>query len=153
MKETALTKTESFFAMLAFLAKIDTFFRFFPFIRSFQLPYEYTVILSCYDGASHCSHDFSFKNQLLLTLYQTTKFCFNPFPNKPWFLRVCSISPWKTLREKEKLLVTSNFSFSHCVFCPFQKLSAIFIKLEIVVCKLFQLGRVQNLLFGKELIG
>ena len=40
----------------------------------------------------------------------------NPFPNRPWFLRVCSTSLLKTLREKEKLLVTSNFSFSHCVF-------------------------------------
>ena len=27
-----------------------------------------------------------------------------------------SPKPWKTLWEKEKLLVTSNFSFSHCVF-------------------------------------
>ena len=36
---------------------------------------------------------------------------FNPFPNKPWFLRVCSTSLLKTLWEKEKLLVTSNFSF------------------------------------------
>ena len=53
---------------------------------------------------------------------------FNPFPNKPWFLRVCSISLLKTLREKEKLLVTSNFSFSHSVFYPFRKLSAIFIQ-------------------------
>ena len=31
---------------------------------------------------------------------------FNPFPNKPWFLRVCSSSLLKTLRENEKLLVT-----------------------------------------------
>ena len=43
----------------------------------------------------------------------------NPFPNKPWFLRVCSTSLSKTLWEKEKLLVTSNFSFSHSVFYPF----------------------------------
>ena len=42
--------------------------------------------------------------------------CINPFPNKPWFLRVCRTSLLKTLREKEKLLVTSNFSFSHSVF-------------------------------------
>ena len=40
----------------------------------------------------------------------------NPFPNKPWFLRVCSTSLLKRLLEKEKLLVTSNFSFSHSVF-------------------------------------
>ena len=51
----------------------------------------------------------------------------NPFPNKPWFLR---ISLLKTLLEKEKLLVASTFG----------ELSAIFIKLEIVVCKLFQFG-------------
>ena len=60
-------------------------------------------------------------------------FRFNPFPNKLWFLRVCSTSLLKTLWEKEKLLVTSNFSFSHSVFYPFAKLSAIFISFEIVV--------------------
>ena len=65
-----------------------------------------------------------------------------PFPNKPWFLRVCSTSPLKTLWEKEKLLVKSNFSFSRSVFYPFGELSAIFLKFEIVVCKLFQFGRV-----------
>ena len=62
---------------------------------------------------------------------------FNPFPNKPWFLRVCSTSLLKTLWEKEKLLITSNFSFSHHVFYPFGELSAIFIKSKVVVCKLF----------------
>ena len=37
----------------------------------------------------------------------------NPFPkNKPCFLRVCNTSLW----EKEKMLVTSKFSFSHSVF-------------------------------------
>ena len=61
----------------------------------------------------------------------------NPFPNKPWFLRVCSVSLRKTLREKEKLLVTSNFSFSHSVFFPFRELSAILIKFKIVVCNFF----------------
>ena len=59
---------------------------------------------------------------------------FNPFPNKPWFLRVCSTSLLKTLWEKEKLLVTSNFSFSHSVFYKFVEHSAIFINFEIVVC-------------------
>ena len=39
-------------------------------------------------------------------------FSFNPFPNKPWFSRVFSTSHSKTLGEKEKLLVTSNFSLS-----------------------------------------
>ena len=45
----------------------------------------------------------------------------------------------------------SNFSFSHSVFYSFGDLSPIFIKSKIVVCKLFQCGRVQNLLFGKGL--
>ena len=36
---------------------------------------------------------------------------FNPFPKKPWFSSVCSTRLLKTLWEKEKLLVTSNFSF------------------------------------------
>ena len=99
------------------------------------------------------------------------KFCyvesFNPFPNKPWLLRVCSTSLLKTMWEKENLLVTSNFSFFHIVFypfgeqcfwsfwrtfCPFGELSAIFIKFNIVVCKHFQFGRVRNLSFGKGLI-
>ena len=66
----------------------------------------------------------------------------NPFPNKFWFLRVCSTSLQKTHRETEKLLVTSNFSFSHSVFYPLEELSSIFIKFEIVVCNFFQFGRV-----------
>ena len=57
------------------------------------------------------------------------------FPNNPWFLCVFT-SSLKTLWEKEKLLVTSNFSLSHIVFYPFEDLSAIFIVFEIVVCKL-----------------
>ena len=59
--------------------------------------------------------------------------CFNPFPNKPWFLRVCSKSLLKTLWEKEKLLV-----IFHSVFYLFGDFSAIFNKLDILGCKLFQ---------------
>ena len=66
----------------------------------------------------------------------------NTFPINPWFLRVCSTSLLKTLWEKEKLLVKSNFSFSRSVFYPSRELSAIFIKFEIVIFKLFQFGRV-----------
>ena len=62
-------------------------------------------------------------------LVKPRKTCFltvNPFPNKPWFSRVCSWSLLKTLREKEKLLITSNFSFSHSVFYSIGVLSAFF---------------------------
>ena len=65
----------------------------------------------------------------------------NPFSNKPWFLRVCRANLLKTLWEKEKLLVTSNFSFFHSFFHPFREHSAILIKFRIVVCKLFRLGQ------------
>ena len=75
----------------------------------------------------------------------------NPFPNKPWFLHVCSTSLLKTLWEKEKLLATSNFSFSYSIFYPFVALSTIFIKFEKVICNLFQFGRVENFSFGKGL--
>ena len=84
-----------------------------------------------------------------LPLAKTNRLIVNPFPNKPWFLRVCSTSFLKTLWEKEKLLVTRKFSLSHSVFYPFGQLSTILIKLKAVVCKLFQFGRVQNLSFGK----
>ena len=63
-------------------------------------------------------------------------------------IQVFSSSLLKTLEEEEKLLVTSNFSFSPCVFYPFGEL---YMKIRIVVCKLFQFGKVKILLFGKEL--
>ena len=62
----------------------------------------------------------------------------NPFSNKPLVLCVCSTSLLKTLWVKEKLHITSNFSFSRSVFYPFAELSATHIILEIVICKLFQ---------------
>ena len=58
----------------------------------------------------------------------------DPFPQKPSFLRVCCRNLFKTLLKKEKLLVTSKFSFSHTVFYFLEELSAIFIKSRVVVC-------------------
>ena len=57
----------------------------------------------------------------------------------------------KTLWEKEKLLVTSNFYFSHSVYNLCGEPSAIFVQFKIVVCKFFQFGRVYNLSFWKRL--
>ena len=71
-----------------------------------------------------------------------------PVSNKPWFLHVCRTSLLKTLWEKEKLLITRNFSFFHSVFHPFGELSATFIKLKVVVCKLFLFRRVLNFSLG-----
>ena len=75
---------------------------------------------------------------------QVTNFTlvYYPFQNKPGILHVCSSSLLETLWEKEKLLVMSNFFFSHSVLYSFGELSATFIKFEIVVCKVFQFGRV-----------
>ena len=69
----------------------------------------------------------------------TSPFCvgstFNPFPNKPCFSCVCSTSLLKTLWEKEKLLITRNFSFTHSVFYSSGELYTIFIQFKIVFCK------------------
>ena len=45
----------------------------------------------------------------------------------------------------------SNFSFSHSVFYRYREFSAIYINIEIVVCKLFEFGIVWKLLFEKGL--
>ena len=49
------------------------------------------------------------------------------------------------------MLIISNFSFPHCVFYPVGGLSDMFIKFKIVVCKLFQFGRVYNVSFRRGL--
>ena len=69
----------------------------------------------------------------------------------PWVLCVCSTSLSKTMWEKEKLLVTNNFCFSHNIFYPFKELSTFFIKYEIVIYILFHFGKVENLSFGTGL--
>ena len=46
----------------------------------------------------------------------------NPFQKKPFSLWFCSTNLLKTLCEKEKLLVTGDFSFPHSVFYPFRHL-------------------------------
>ena len=64
-----------------------------------------------------------------------------PPPKKKKFYVSAVTSLLKTLWEKEKLLVTSNFSFFHYFFYQFEELTSIFIKFEIVVYKLFQSPR------------
>ena len=43
---------------------------------------------------------------------------------------------------KEEIAHNKQFLLSHSVFYPFGELSTIFIKFEIVICKLFQLGNI-----------
>ena len=87
-----------------------------------------------------CKRSITVLKKVLWLAYTVLVPSFNPFPNKPLFLRVCSTSLLKKLWEKEKLLVTSIFSSSHGVFYMFEELFSIFVKFEIVVCKLFQFG-------------
>ena len=61
----------------------------------------------------------------------------NPFPNKPLILHVCSKS-FENTAGKGEIARNEQFLLFPRVFYPYGKLSAIFIKLEIVVCKLFQ---------------
>ena len=70
----------------------------------------------------------SFGKSMTYSITSTDLPFLNPFANKPLFLCVCRTSLLKTLWEKEKLLIMSNFSFSHSVFYPFGELSFIFIK-------------------------
>ena len=53
-------------------------------------------------------------------------------------------SLWKTLWEKEKMLVTSIFSFSQNVFYPVKDRYHYLNYINFVVCKCFQFGHIQN---------
>ena len=57
--------------------------------------------------------------QICLNAKKKNPKIFNPFPHNDTFWRPWETGLLKTLWEKEKLLVTSNFSFSHSVFYPF----------------------------------
>ena len=96
----------------------------------------------------------------LVSIWTSLKFCLScnglkllttnslPLPSKPRFLCFCKTCVLKILWVKEKLLVTSNFSCSHCVFYPFRELSAMFIKFKNV-CKLFHLEESKICRLGK----
>ena len=81
-----------------------------------QTTIQYVVrkrrIIYQYDRKIHCRQRTSFS----LTVTHAT---LNPFPHNDTFWRPWETTLLKTLWEKEKLLVTSNFSFSHSVFYPF----------------------------------
>ena len=62
---------------------------------------------------------------------------------------VSTVQIFENTVGKGEIAHNEQFLLSPSVFYPFEELSAILIKFEIVVCKLFQFGRVQNLSFGK----
>ena len=81
------------------------------------------------EGALLSQNNFD-SNQPLLK-----KISFLPFPKQALVFMCPHYKSFKSMWEKEK--------FSHSVFYPFGKLkiSAIYIKFEVVVCKHFQYGR------------
>ena len=68
---------------------------------------------------------------------------FNSLPHNPDFKQPWVKRPLKTLWRKEKMLVTSIFSFSHNVFNPIKVQNHHFKHLNFVVCKCFQFGQGQ----------
>ena len=67
-----------------------------------------------------CYKDSSPNNRILNQIEDIYRPQINPFPNKPCFLHVYCTSLLKILWVKEKLLIMSNFSFSHGVFYLFR---------------------------------
>ena len=127
-------------ATLFILAKV-----FLHFTKQSQIKrtqrniFEKTVL----KGEHTTNSIFFFSTRICLPPYQAQTSSFQPCliccltlsQKSPGFF--CSNSLLKTPWEKDKLLVTSNFSFSDSVFYPLGELPVILIKSEIVICKVF----------------
>ena len=74
----------------------------------------------------------------------------NPFPNKSWFLRVCSTSLLKALWEKEKLLVTSNFSFPTAFSTLLENFLPLSLNTKLSSANSFNLEEYKNCRLGKS---
>ena len=94
---------------------------------------EYNCTVSEPNLLSICKNHFSVF--LTLTLYHTI-LTFND-PQERILL--------KTMWKKEKMLVTSIFSFSHNVFYPIKDRNHYLSFIYSVICKCFQFGHIQNL--------
>ena len=71
------------------------------------------------------------------TLIPMKSACLTLSQRSPYFY-VSAVQVLKTLWEKEKLLMTSNFSFSHSVSTFLRVFFSIFIKYKIFASKLYQ---------------
>ena len=67
-------------------------------------------------GENACSKQFLLFPQCFLPIWRTYCHFLNPSPHNDTFWRPWETSLLKTQWEKEKLLVTSNFSYTHSVF-------------------------------------
>ena len=77
----------------------------------------------------------------------------NPFPNKPWFLRVCKYRSFENTERKGEIARNEQFLLFPQCFLPIWITFCLFYRIKLVVYKLFQFGRVSNLSFGKGLKG
>ena len=72
-----------------------------------------------------------------------------PFQNKPWFLHFCRTSLLKTLLEKEKLLVMSNFSFPTVFFTSMESFLPFLSNLKLSSANSFSLKESKICCLGK----
>ena len=96
-------------------------------------------------------NNLAFQNTGLVIMLSASMLLIKTFPNKPLFLRVCSTSLLKTIREKEKLLVKSNFSLSHTGFTRLENFLPFISSLKLSHANSFSFERAKNLSFGKGL--
>ena len=89
-----------------FFTKREVQLTLYHTIRSFNNPERECILIHCWRGRKCWSTVFS-------------PFPFNPLSHNDTFWRPLETRLLQTLWEKEKLLVTSNFSISHNVFYPF----------------------------------
>ena len=75
------------------------------------------------------------------TLYDSVQ-CINPFPKQALVFMYLQYKPFENTAGKGEIARHEQFLFFPVFSTPFDELSAIFIKFPIVVCKLFQFGRV-----------
>ena len=102
-----------------------------------------TISTFSHHGSEDYDENKSQLHKTAMTTYKHEKdLYFTLFQTSPGFYVSAVLIFLKTLWKKEKLLVTSNFSFSRSVFYLFRNFSAIIVKRKIVVCKVFQFGRV-----------
>ena len=156
-----LTKTDiffliPFFLILFFLEKTGSFFTIL-FFHDTLLP------ITCEHACVVAPECIWFRvcrtvsNENVMFVYQYRRllaslfgaFFFNSFPNKPLILHVCITSLLKTLWGKEKLHVTSNFSFSQSVFYPFREPLFISVKFEILSANSFSFEKSKICRLGK----
>ena len=102
-----------------------------------------------------CKHSqiwqiFKFKGRQLGQFW--SDYFLTPFPKQALLFTCLHLVSFENTVGKGEIARNEQFLLSPSVFYTFIGLSAVFIEFKIVVCNLFQFGRVQNLSFGKGII-